>query len=36
VQLYEDAAELGSVRALNGLGYIYYLGQVGGILPTML
>ena len=27
VRLYEEAAEMGSVRALNGLGYIYFYGQ---------
>jgi TPR repeat protein len=27
VDLYEEAAALGSVKALNGLGYIYFYGQ---------
>jgi hypothetical protein len=29
LELYTDAAERGSVKALNGLGYIYFYGQGG-------
>ncbi len=29
VELYSQAADLGSVKALNGLGYIYYYGHGG-------
>jgi len=28
LELYEEAAEKGSVTALNGLGYAYFFGQV--------
>ena len=27
IELYEKAAAMGAVRALNGLGYIYFYGQ---------
>jgi TPR repeat protein len=27
VLLYEEAASMGSIRALNGLGYMYFYGQ---------
>jgi TPR repeat protein len=34
IELYSEAANQGSVKALNGLGYIYFNGQ-GGVAKNM-
>lgn len=34
IELYTEAADLGSVKALNGLGYIYFYGQ-GGVTKNL-